>query len=217
MASRLYSISSSAYVSPNSIDLTVAVARFRTPEGKLHEGVCSHFLASLRPGDVVPCYVKHSLFKLPSNPSVPLILIGAGSGLAPLRAFLTQRYHKTVQNVRTGDALLIFGCDHKGVDDIYSEEIEQMMEHKRFDLTVVTAYAFDGPEVVFVQHRMRESHTAHVIRTMVREGAYVYVCGSSAMASGVEEAMQEILGGGSQGQETLKEMRQIGRYQVDCF
>src|SRR5262249_28587999 len=88
---RLYSISSSQRAHPNEVHLTVGVVRFETL-GRWRRGVASNFLGvrSL-PGDEVRVYLQSSKFRLPTNPTAPIIMIGPGTGIAPFRAFLEER------------------------------------------------------------------------------------------------------------------------------
>ena len=71
--------------SPTQIIIASACA------GRMHEGVCSHFLKRAAVGDHVPMFVRRSHFKLPASPSTPLVMVGPGTGLAPFRGFLQER------------------------------------------------------------------------------------------------------------------------------
>ena len=82
---RYYSISSSNRVHPQHIHLTVGLTQHKTRAGRLHRGVCSDYLCNRgEVGDRVPIFVKNSLFKLPDS-SHPIVMIAAGTGLAPFR------------------------------------------------------------------------------------------------------------------------------------
>src|SRR5262249_15767210 len=89
---RLYSVSSSPKTSPGRVSLTVDVGRYPVG-GRQRLGVASTFLANrLVPGDRVKAYVQQAqAFSLPADPSVPIIMIGPGTGVAPFRAFLHDR------------------------------------------------------------------------------------------------------------------------------
>lgn len=63
----------------------------RRRAGRVHEGVASCWLARAQVGQQVPLFLRRSTFKLPASPSVPLIMVGPGTGLAPFRGFLQQR------------------------------------------------------------------------------------------------------------------------------
>ncbi|XP_032236183.1 nitric oxide synthase, brain isoform X2 [Nematostella vectensis] len=151
---RFYSISSSQDFSPNEVHLTVAVVQYNKREGKgpVHYGVCSTWFNGLKPGDIVPCFVRkaHS-FHLPDDGSLPIIMVGPGTGIAPFRSFWQQRQYDIVKKpspvpkprdaapVTTngdsaslssavkegsgwGDMVLYFGCRCSTLDDIYQEE-----------------------------------------------------------------------------------------------
>nr|XP_016801376.2 nitric oxide synthase, endothelial isoform X3 [Pan troglodytes] len=93
---RYYSVSSAPSTHPGEIHLTVAVLAYRTQDGlgPLHYGVCSTWLSQLKPGDPVPCFIRGApSFRLPPDPSLPCILVGPGTGIAPFRGFWQERLH----------------------------------------------------------------------------------------------------------------------------
>ena len=88
---RQYSIASSPSVQPDCIDLCVAVAQRKTPYKRTVLGLCSGYLAGLSPGDAVQVRLRNGLLsesRLSSSPGSPAILIGPGTGIAPMRAIL---------------------------------------------------------------------------------------------------------------------------------
>uniref|UniRef100_A0A2K6GD75 Nitric oxide synthase n=1 Tax=Propithecus coquereli TaxID=379532 RepID=A0A2K6GD75_PROCO len=127
---RYYSISSSRDHTPMEVHLTVAVVTYRTRDGQgpLHHGVCSTWLSNLKPRDPVPCFVRSaSGFHLPEDPSLPCILIGPGTGIAPFRSFWHQRLHDSEhKGLRGGRMTLVFGCRRPDEDHLYQEEMMEM-------------------------------------------------------------------------------------------
>jgi hypothetical protein len=91
---RLYSISSSPSAHRGRLSLTVALVEDALPNGKVYYGVCSSYMRTLKEGDLVRLYVRRSTFHLPPDfIGKNLILVGAGTGVAPLRAFIHERRH----------------------------------------------------------------------------------------------------------------------------
>jgi len=133
MQPRLYSISSSPKVHPSRIHITVSVVNFKTSTGRIHRGVCSSYLSRLvvstnnNSNDVprVPVFVSKSNFRLPKEPLSPIIMVGAGTGIAPFRAFIQERQFIKQQGGKIGDAHLFFGCRMKQVDYIYQDDLEK--------------------------------------------------------------------------------------------
>lgn len=83
---RHYSISSSSSYTPGRVHLTVARLTYRLPSGEMRFGFCSSFLTSCQPGDKVCVKVLPTPgFRMPLNPEAPIIMVAAGTGIAPFK------------------------------------------------------------------------------------------------------------------------------------
>ena len=223
MRVRQYSISSSPRANPSRCTVTVAVTAGPawSGRGEFH-GTCSSFLARLLPEDQVPIAIRtpNVPFHPPALNSTPVVMICAGTGLAPFRGFLQERALRHAHGEPAGPALLFFGCDHPDVDLLYRDELENWERQG-----IVTLYpAFfrkpDG-EVTFVQHRVWREREK--IRELYRQGAIFFLCGDGQyMAPAVRETLakiyQETAGCSDEEASTwLLEMEHKGRYVPDVF
>jgi sulfite reductase (NADPH) flavoprotein alpha-component len=185
---RLYSIASSPRAHPGEVHLTVGAVRYEA-HGRPRKGVCSTFLAEGCPiGSVVPIYVhSNSAFRLPTDPSRPVIMIGPGTGIAPFRAFLEERR----ASAAPGRTWLFFGDQHADSDFLYRDELAALQREgalTRLDL----AFSRDQPEKIYVQHRMMD-HAAELF-AWLEAGAHLYVCGdASRMARDVDTALHRVI------------------------
>ncbi|AZQ38567.1 cytochrome P450 [Streptomyces cyaneochromogenes] len=189
MRPRHYSISSSAQAQPGEVDLMVSLlaAPHRGGEGTFH-GIASHHLQTVTAGDtvqarVLPCSED---FRLPADPSVPVILVSAGTGLAPFRGAVLDRHHTK----STGTLLCYFGCDHPDVDYLHRGEFEAAEAAGAVSMRPTYSCApEDGAR--FVQNRIaRESDE---VWAALQAGGRVYICGDGRrMAPAVREAFMSI-------------------------
>lgn len=185
---RAYSISSSPKAHPGEVHLTVAAVRW-TYDHRPHRGVCSTFMADHVPvGAAAGIFMSpNKSFRVPVDDSVPMIMVGPGTGIAPFRAFLEERRERGA----TGANWLFFGDQHRDGDFIYEDEISDMSSGgllSRLDL----AFSRDQAKKIYVQHRMIENGKA--LYAMLEEGGQFYVCGDATrMAKDVDEALHEII------------------------
>ena len=183
---RNYSISSSPLVSPNEVQLTVSVVRYRGSDGGRRGGVCSTFLADRAAS--APVFLQRSPnFRPPDDGATPMIMVGPGTGIAPFRGFLQERRALG----HAGRNWLFFGDQHRSENFYYRDDLEDMARDgflSRLDL----AFSRDQADRLYVQHKMLDSG-ADVWRWL-DEGGHFYVCGDATrMARDVDAALTTII------------------------
>jgi len=205
---RLYSISSSPLAHPDQVHLTVSTVRY----GK-RKGVCSTFLADRAQAlkvEIFPQVSKH--FRLPEDDSVPVIMVGPGTGIAPFRAFLEEREARGAK----GGNWLFFGEQYAATDFYYQAQLQawQASGHLRLD----TAFSRDQAEKIYVQQRMLEQGAQ--LWQWLEAGAYFYVCGDAQrMAKDVDAALREVIAvhGGVDADAYVEALGKARRYRRDVY
>uniref|UniRef100_A0A8D0MQ30 Nitric oxide synthase n=1 Tax=Sus scrofa TaxID=9823 RepID=A0A8D0MQ30_PIG len=223
---RYYSVSSAPSTYPGEIHLTVAVLAYRTQDGlgPLHYGVCSTWLSQLKPGDPVPCFIRAApSFRLPPDPSLPCILVGPGTGIAPFRGFWQERLHDIEsKGLQPAPMTLVFGCRCSQLDHLYRDEVQDAQQRGVFG-RVLTAFSRepDSPKT-YVQDILRTELAAEVHRVLCLERGHMFVCGDVTMATSVLQTVQRILA--TEGNMELDEagdvigvLRDQQRYHEDIF
>lgn len=214
---RLYSVASSLVAHPGEAHLLVGAVRWES-HGKKRKGVASTYLADRRKmGDQVRIYVKPNRhFRLPQDGSRPILMIGAGTGIAPYRAFVEER----IEQGAKGRSWLVFGERNYTNDFLYQLEWQEHLASGALS-RIDVAFSRDQPEKIYVQHRLWE-HRAEVLR-WVEEGAHIYLCGDEkGMGRDVDVMLGRILadahkGDDEAGRAKLKELAKAGRYQRDVY
>lgn len=216
MSPRLYSIASSAEEVGEEVHITVGIVRYQL-NGKEYEGAASGYLSRLQEDDTLRVFIEpNDRFRLPADPSVPIIMIGAGTGIAPYRAFMQEREATGAE----GRNWLFFGNKHFISDFLYQTEWQQYVKSgllNRIDL----AWSRDGKEKEYVCHKILQQ--AEEVWKWLQEGAHVYVCGDAErMAKDVELALLQVIReqGGlaeEEAEEFINDLRFEKRYQRDVY
>ncbi|MET9674892.1 bifunctional nitrate reductase/sulfite reductase flavoprotein subunit alpha [Streptomyces sp. NPDC006482] len=214
---RLYSISSSPLTDPHRVSLTVSVVRYESLRGRPRKGVCSPFLADAEPGSPVPVFVQRAPhFRPPADPTVPMVMVGPGTGVAPFVGFLDERRalgHRAPN-------WLFFGEQHRATDFYYEDELTALLADGTLD-RLDTAFSRDQRAKVYVQDRMREHGPQ--LWSWLQAGAHFYVCGDAArMAKDVDRALRDIAvahGGHDEGSAAVyvKQLAADKRYVRDVY
>ncbi|MCX8665212.1 MULTISPECIES: assimilatory sulfite reductase (NADPH) flavoprotein subunit [unclassified Gilliamella] len=214
---RFYSIASAQDEVGSEVHLTVNVVRYQVDD-KIRMGGASGFLANqIADQDQVKIFIEHNdNFRLPDDTHAPIIMIAAGTGIAPFRAFLQQRASQGA----TGKNWLFFGNPHFISDFLYQVEWQSYVKEgllTHIDL----AWSRDQAEKIYVQDKLMAQ--ASNIWQWLQEGAFIYVCGDAKrMAKAVDLALQQILMTQAQYRQEqaisyLDELRSQKRYQRDVY
>ncbi|MFD5396046.1 cytochrome P450 [Streptomyces sp. NPDC127097] len=209
LRTRHYSLSSSPATDARHADLMVSL---------LPGGTGSTYLHGVRPGDTVLARVQpcREAFRLDPADDTPVILVAAGTGLAPFRGAVADR----VAAGQRSPARLYFGCDDPTADFLHAAEFTAA---EAAGVISVRPVFSERPENGhrFVQHRIAAEATE--VWELLKAGARVYVCGDgSRMAPGVRAAFRELHGArtGASPQESeawLRELTASGRYIEDVY
>jgi cytochrome P450/NADPH-cytochrome P450 reductase len=196
---------------------------FSSPD-RVYNGVCSTYLATRRPGDLIPCFVRSTNigFRLPTNPETPVIMIAAGTGLAPMRAFLQERAAIASAGInKLGPAILFFGCRYEDKDYIYRDEL--LSFQKDGIVEVETAFSRQSGKLgkgTYVQDVLWEHREK--VAEMFRARGKIFLCGSATkLGKSVSETCKKIyierLGCSEQEAEEWLERVKEDRFVSDVF
>ncbi|PIL35108.1 cytochrome P450 [Ganoderma sinense ZZ0214-1] len=225
MRIRQYSISSSPLWNAQRVSLTLGVVDAPALSGRAEPflGVASTYLAGLQAGDKVQLSVRASNvhFHPPTDPTIPLVMVAAGSGLAPMRGFLQERAMQKKAGREVATNLLFFGCRNPNEDLIYGDsDLKEWAELGIVDVRPAFSRSTgDSKGCHYVQDRIwldREEVSA-----LLKQGAKIYVCGAGRIAVGVKQTfvafIKEKEGVDEEGAVKIFTEMMKDRYATDIF
>jgi len=186
---RAYSISSSPTAHGTRIHVTVALLHYVTPWKRGKTGTCSAYLQTLKEGEASIVFITEGTLRLPKDPAAPLVLIGTGTGCAPMRSLMYERSALRQQQQPTDPRKHItfyFGCRRDDSDYLYREEWPLIC-----DAVHVAFSKQDNKRVPVLLAR----DEVELYRMLVEEDGYVYISGSAKrMPADVRETFVQIFG-----------------------
>ena len=212
---RLYSIASSRKVVGDEAHLTVAHVEYDL-DGQTRWGAASHQLATSDEGDTLPVYIEvNERFRVPADSSRDIIMIGAGTGIAPFRGFVQER----AAVGGSGRNWLFFGAPHQRSDFLYQLEWQRALKDGQLD-RIDLAFSRDSTSKTYVQQRIGEQ--ARALHDWLQGGAHLYVCGAIAMGKDVHAALTDAIAAHNGGDreaatEFLDTLAREGRYARDVY
>ena len=184
-------------------ELLVAIVKYKTVIKKVRQGVCTRYLAGLLPGTLLRMSLQRGdLGIVKSDSNRPVLMIGPGTGVAPMRSLIWERLHwahllsnsingAAAQKSRyiLGKTVLLYGCRNYNADFFFSDEWNHLK--KKIPLQVFTACSRDQKEKRYVQDLIKEQGKL-VYELLHETTGIVYVCGSSGkMPLAVRESLIE--------------------------
>jgi sulfite reductase alpha subunit-like flavoprotein len=187
------------------------------PAGRDFRGMSSHYLHTLREGDRLNDFLDGADgFGLQEDVTKPMIFVCAGTGFAPMRAFLWERLAMKRAGLPLAEAALFNGIRSSRLDYIYRDEIgrfaaEGVLNH------VHVAASREQP-AAYVQDRIREQ--GELVWRLLTAGGYVYVCGSQPVRDAVRAAFSDVAARSmppEHAEAYLAELETTARYRPDLW
>jgi sulfite reductase alpha subunit-like flavoprotein len=176
------------------VQILVAIVKYKTVLRKIRQGLCSRYIASLTVNTRINIHLNSSdtFYKVAkTRPQIPVIMIAAGTGVAPCRSLIWQRSALAVRELGglIGENVLIYGGRNKLADFFFKDEWKEPI----LRLKVSTAFSRDQKEKIYVQDVIRKEGK-RLAQLIKGQDAVVYVCGSSGnMPKAVRAALLDVL------------------------
>ncbi|KAH7480996.1 NADPH--cytochrome P450 reductase [Fusarium oxysporum f. sp. matthiolae] len=214
---RYYSISSSSALDANKVSITVAIESFPIHNTNRHfSGVATNFILDVASTEneaisrsrVQPItytlptkrphlqpslsvFVRTSTFRLPSDPTIPILMVGPGTGVAPFRGFVRERVAMNQQGKDFAPMTLFYGCRKSTEDFLYQEEWEGYTAELGSKFRMYIAFSREQQNKIYVQDLILEQ--SRDVASLIQNGGHVYVCGDVGMSRGVTETLCKVL------------------------
>ncbi len=166
-------------------------------------GLCSNYLLNLNVGDEIDHFIKENYNFKPAPNTKPLVMIGAGTGIAPLTGFARE-------NAKKRPTYLFWGGRNPYVDFIYKDTLIDLTRQRKLSKSYFAFSRFANR--LYVQDRLRSE--AELLKRLINDGAQIMVCGGPEMASGVRAAIDGIA---SQLGQSTTSLQQQKRYLEDVY
>lgn len=168
--------------------------------------------------------VRRSRFKLPMAASWPIIMVAAGTGIAPFRAFVEERTRLARMGREVGEMVMFFGCRKPDEDYLYADEFLEAEKELGGKLRVVTAFSraqVDGKTPGYVQDRIVEDGE-NLVRMLLTSDASLYICGRASMAREVGQKLGQLVQKASswddaKTKEWAESMKRTRKWQEDVW
>jgi sulfite reductase alpha subunit-like flavoprotein len=129
------------------VELLIAIVKYRTVIKRIRLGVATRYIASLRPGQRISVTLeKGGLGFKKEDVSRPVVMIGPGTGVAPMRNLIYERMAVREQmgisppTLKEGD-ILFYGCRNREADFFFRDEWDHIRE--KAGLLVFVAFSRD--------------------------------------------------------------------------
>ena len=227
------------------IELCVAVVEGKTPRGRKYSGLCSTYLSNMAPSsrsdtsNLIRMWIRPGSFSnLPMQPATnltrsrffetPVLCIGAGTGIAPLRALIMEREANWKDIAGPGnregqdvDNILVYGNRKKTKDYYYDVEWDKLVLSNR--LRTILAFSRDQPNKFYVQRALREADGGEfIVQHLIHRKGAVYIAGGSKMARAVKDEILESLssafsGGERDAKKFMNKLKRRGLLSIEAW
>jgi sulfite reductase alpha subunit-like flavoprotein len=227
-----------------SIELCVAVVEGTTRLGRKYHGLCSKYLGEITRGSSLRMWIRPGSFQglnLEVNDigidgvqlTNPVLLVGAGTGVAPLRGMILEReavlsmHGSAVRQpntlIQNRDSILVFGCRKESADFYYAKEWRGLEQSG--GLGLLTAFSRDQWHKIYVQQVIAKAEVENRLlsRVLIERNGSVYIAGGPKMARAVKDTIVESLAKSffdddeKRAQQFLTMLQRAGRLSIEAW
>lgn len=223
---RLYSIASSSEMRGDMLHMCIVLDDWKTPTGKYKKGMCTRYLQHLSEDgeiDLLASKVNAAGITIPDSQKPPYVMVGLGTGLAPLRAMIEEREVARQRGETVGEMALFFGARYKRNDYTYGDELEEYHSNGKGVLTVLSnAFSRDQAHKIYVQDRINENPEI-IYDYLIKKKGYFYLCGPAgnvpeSVRKGIVNAIVKCGGHKEEEADQMVTQMQIeGRYNIEAW
>lgn len=214
---RLYSIASARQGEDGKgTEISICVRRcFYIDEvsGELERGIASNYLCDRKPGDKIKITGPyHGAFSVPEDNTANLLMIGAGTGIAPFRAFVKHIYEE--RGGWKGKARLYFGA-RTGMEMLYMNRMKNDVG-KYYDKDTFKAFEAVSPRPHTKDQanigKKLEENAQEVWEMLNDPKTYVYIAGIEKAFEHLDRTLSTIAGSDEKWQELKVQLQEEGRW-----
>ena len=222
---RLYSIASASEMHGDKLHLCIVKDDWTTPSGRYREGTSTRYLAKqgVDEPNMVSTKMNAAGIEIPDTHSLPCVMVGLGTGIAPFRAMVEDREVARVRGDSCGPMALFFGARYRATDYTYGDEFEAYHSGGKGVLDVLScAFSRDQSTKIYVQNRISENPEV-IWDYLGKQKGYFYLCGPAgnvppAVRKAVVDSFVKCGGVSQQEADAMVTQMQIdGRYNVEAW
>ncbi|KAJ8918818.1 hypothetical protein NQ315_011104 [Exocentrus adspersus] len=155
--------------------------------------------------------------KLVKERDCPVIMVGPGTGVAPFRNYIFERYKEN--NSNPTNLILFYGCRYESKDFLCRDEFKKLHDEKKIEL--ICAFSRDEDSKIYVQDKIKENK--HLVWNALQKDAYIFIAGNARlMPQEVRKAFISVCmdcGGMNEdaANKFFQRMDKEMRYQTECW
>jgi sulfite reductase (NADPH) flavoprotein alpha-component len=203
------------------LDLTIVINQWKNKSSDVITGACTKFIQRIPVGNALACQVVCGTFKFPVDDVTPMVMVGLGTGIAPIRSFLQDKLYKKKQGIKTGPMVIFYGC-RREKEELFYKEDWAMFKKEGVLTELVGAFQFADPKKqVFVGDKMGEM-PGLITDNLLEKGGYFYMCGPAVATPSVQKALKAAVSGhGKKGEagatKWFEDFMHDGRYSEESY
>jgi len=225
MKPRLYSVASSPFYAPGVLELTIVINQWKAPATqRVVTGSCTRYIQHAPVGSKIAAAAVCGTFKFSEDDKTPMVMVGLGTGIAPVRSFVQDKLYKKNKGIEVGPMVIFYGCRREKEELFYKDE--WAMFKKEGVLTELQgAFQFENgtnpPKQVFVSNKMEEN-PALITDNLMKKPGFFYMCGPAVATPSVQKALKAAVAshgelGAEKSEVWFEELMSNGRYSEESY